>query len=365
MTTHRVRSYLFRIATSTTQPLMMGLFLFTSATCNSESASQEDVKPYLIFDGTQSPDGRYAVAWGLPKDPDVWATVSRFEREHSAGTKLTEEGSKQADEIFQSVIGVAQDVENYMVDVRDGKIIRKLDCPRAPGVTADRELEPDYWRAAGGHPNRHDLEVIWSRAGDLVLVNHTYRWDCVTFCAALIRDGKAALLLDLNKKLGEAALNFIVKSLPRGYSKNDLNVSFSDTEQLGEFKFWTHAEVGAGRSPEVGGGGAIYFTLTPVRENGLMLKVLDVHWAKEKAGEIPGTKEHALAKAGRHLNFAYAALRRKLDANAKEALRKEEHEWLAEGDKIDDQFKRAEFIEMRASELEKRTPAHLLSPSKE
>lgn len=346
--------------------ISLAFFLVVPTVFCAENEQPHEAKPFLVLDGTGSPDGRYAVAWGLPRHPDVWASVSRFEREHPAGTKLTEEDSKQVDAVFESVDGVAQDVENYIVDVRDGKIIRKLDCPRAPGVTADRELEPDYWGVAGRHPNRHDLEVIWSRAGDLVLVNHTYRWDCVTFCAALIRDGKAALLLDLNKKLSEAAFNFVAKSpLPRGYSKKDLNVSFSDTEQLSEFKFWTNAEVGAGKSGEVGGGGAINFTLTPARENGLMLKVLDVHWAKEKAGEIPGTEEHALAKADRHLNFAYAALQRKLDANAKEALRKEEHEWLAERDKIDDQFKRAEFIEGRARELEKRTPAHLSSPSKE
>src|SRR6266487_204033 len=259
---------------------LLTFVLFSPIICYGQSEPNKSIKPFLIFPNTQSPDGQYAVAWGLPKHPDVWAKVCQFEQEHPADTELTEEGSKQAEAVFQSVDDVSQDVENYIVDVRDGKIVRKLDCLRAPGVTAERELEPEYW-IAGGRPNRHDLEVVWSRAGNLVLVDHTYRWDCVTFCAVPIRDGKAGPPVDLNKKLGGAVRNFVAKSFPRGsgYSKNDVNVSFDDVQQLSDTRFSTHAEAGMGKS-SWSAGAIVDFTLTPSDER-TSLKVLDVHEAKE------------------------------------------------------------------------------------
>ena len=202
-------------------------------------------KAYLQFEGTNPPGGSYALGWGLPKHPDIWANVCEFEGQHPAGQELNDEDRKRADEVFQSVDAVAEDVENYIVDVRPGKIIHKLDCPRTfLRPRSDRQLYPDYFSVAGIHPNRHDLEVVWAQAGNLVLVNHTYRWDCVTFCALLIRDGKVSSSLDLNQKLGAVVRAFAAKSFPRGsgYSKNNLNVSFSELKRLSETKFLAHVE---------------------------------------------------------------------------------------------------------------------------
>lgn len=250
--------------------------LFTPAICHSESDASSGTKPYLVFERTAPPDGSYALAWGLPKHPAIWAKVCEFERQHPAGLELNDEDQKQAHEVFQSVDAVAKDVENYIVDVRAGKIIHKLDCPRTPGTTSDRELEPDYWTAAGLLPNRHDLEVVWSHAGNLVLVNHTYRWDCVTFCALLIRDGKVSSSLDLNKKLGAAVCPFVAKSFPRGsgYSKNDLDVSFSEVKQLSETKFSAHVEAVIGKQWS-SDGIVVNFTVIPSNER-TTLKAADI-----------------------------------------------------------------------------------------
>lgn len=59
----------------------LNVFFLSVATCYSQKESPPETKPFLIFDHTQSPDGRYAVAWGLPKHPDVWTKVCEFERE--------------------------------------------------------------------------------------------------------------------------------------------------------------------------------------------------------------------------------------------------------------------------------------------
>jgi hypothetical protein len=296
--------------------------------------------PWLVFEGTESPDGRYAVAWGLPKHPEVWAEICRSFRE-------------QAQRKFEDDEKIAvpeDDVENYIVDLQEKKVLERL--------TSNHELVPNYWRLPHLSPNRHDLEVVWSRASDVVLVNHAFRWDSVTFCAVRVSNGKAGSVVDLHKGFGPALRNQMAKSFPRGamFSKNDLALLFEDAEQLQGSKFSVHATaVNPAKGENSWSGDAvIHFTLTPLRESELTLKLLDLHKPRKKAGEVPGTEEHALAKAERHLNTAYSALRLRVDANAREALRQEEREWLEQREKIVDAFKRAEFVEARAQELEKR-----------
>ena len=112
-------------------------------------------------------------------------------------------------------------------------------------------------------------------------MNHTHRWDCVTFCARLIRDGKVSDSLDLNKKLGEAVRPSVAKSFPRGsgYSKNDLNVSFSEVKQLSETKFSAHVE--AVMEKEWSSDGIVVnFTATPSNER-TTLKAADIRILEE------------------------------------------------------------------------------------
>ena len=239
----------------------LSFFLFAPAICHSEEDATSGTKPYLLFEGTSSSDGRYAVAWGLPKDPELWTKVCEFERQHPHDTELNEEGLKQLNELLDTV-AEEEDLENYIVDVRDGKIIHKLDS--------------SYYSIAGRRPSHHDLEVVWSHAGDLVLVNHTYRYDCLAFCALMVRDGKVGPSLDLNKKLGDAVRIFVAKSFPRGagYSKEALDVSFSDIKQLSGSKFTAHAESVIGKEWS-GDGTTVNFTVIASTER-RTLKVADI-----------------------------------------------------------------------------------------
>jgi hypothetical protein len=258
-------------------------FLFAVATCYSQAESPSETKPFLVFENTKSPDGRYAVAWGLPKHPDVWAKVCQFEGEHPLDSELTDEAEKQANDIFEGVndVDVAKDVENYIVDLQEAKIIAKLDCSRG---TSDSM--PNYFVAGNLRPNRHNLEVVWSRAGDLILANHTYRWDCITFCALQVRDGKAGPAVDLRKKADEAVRNFVAKSFPRHfqYSKKDLNICFSDVRQLGDTKFSTHVEAVVEKYWS-SDGTTVDFALKASGENKLTLTVLGVRAAEKLGGQ--------------------------------------------------------------------------------
>jgi len=262
----------------------LSLSLFAATISYSESDASGATKPFLVFEHTESPDGRYAVAWGLPKHPDIWTKVCEFEREHPAGLELNDEDTKQARGVFDDVAAVAEGVENYIVNVRDGKIIHKLNYPRTE-VGGPMLFREPYWTAAGIHPNRHDLEVVWSSAGNLVLVNHTFRWDCVMFCALLVRDSKVSPSLDLNKKLGAVVRPFVAKSFPRGsgYSQKNLNVSFSEVKQLSETKFSAHVE--AVMEKEWSSEGiAVNFTVIPSNE-GTVVKAGDIRVLRE-ADEI-------------------------------------------------------------------------------
>ncbi len=255
--------------------IVPGLVVFTPEISRCQEDVQNSSKPFIVFPNTQSPDGHYAIAWGLPKHLDVWSNVSRFQEQHSGGGEATPEDEKQLDQLFKSVENVAEDVEDYVVDVRAGAIIRKLECPRLPGWTHGREAEPDYWTVGSGKPNRHDLEVVWSPQSDFVLINHTWRWDSVTFCAVSL--GQTPSELDLNRPLGNAVRNLVAKSFPRGfqYTKKDLNVAFSDLKQVSANKFSAHAEAVVEKYWS-SDGATVDFAVMPSK-TGKALKLLDIH----------------------------------------------------------------------------------------
>jgi WD40 repeat protein/uncharacterized protein YecT (DUF1311 family) len=80
--------------------------------------------------------------------------------------------------------------------------------------------------------------------------------------------------------------------------------------------------------------------------------------ADPKAKETtPKSTQNDLARADARLNQVYGALRSKLGASEKEALKREQIKWIAERDKISEEVKRLEFIEERARELEQRAAA--------
>lgn len=292
---------------------------------------------WQLFAGTESPDGRYAVAWGLPKHPGIWAEICRSFRDQ-AQRKFEDD---------EKIEVPKDDVENYIVDLREKKVVERLH--------SHHELVGNYWHLPHLRPNRHDLEVVWSRAGDIVIVNHTFRWDCVTFCAVRISNGRAVGRQDLFQVFDRLLDDRFAKSLRKsGFSKEVVFYVFSDIEQLQGMKYSTYVDAVVPSKDDDGWGEdvVIHFTLNPSGKSGLAVKVLNVH--APKAGENPGTAEHALAKADRQLNAAYSALHAKLDTAAKAALKLEQREWRVRRDRIEDPFERAKFVEARAKELEVR-----------
>ena len=69
---------------------------------DTKAPATADAASYQLFKGTKSPDGRYAVAWGIKGVDDV-------ERKIKSGANIDEEA-----------------VENYIVDLRAGKVVGTL-----------------------------------------------------------------------------------------------------------------------------------------------------------------------------------------------------------------------------------------------
>ena len=219
--------------------------------------------PYIVFDGTASPDGRYAVAWALPKHPDVWAKICQSfrEKEHRAF---------EDDESLRELIP-EDDVENYLVTIASRTIIQNF--------SSHDKLVSNYWTLPQMVPSGHDFSVVWARTGNVVLVNHGFRTSCVQFCAIPIREDKAGSTLDLNKALRAAALHDVRKRIPRGArDSNSLNIAYNGLKELGDSKFSVVASVGnyAKDDNSWSEDAVIEFALKPAGENSVTLKVLNI-----------------------------------------------------------------------------------------
>lgn len=123
---------------------------------------------YLVIEGTESPNHRYAVA---------------------------EDATKE---------------KNYVVDLKAKKIVGGL---------------ASTYSTQNQHEN---IEAVWSAQSDVLVVSYTHRYgECGTFEAARISGGKAGLSLDLNNKaLEESFRAFLVQNFGKGYTDEENSVSF-------------------------------------------------------------------------------------------------------------------------------------------
>ena len=146
--------------------MVSALFIFAATISHSGIEAADHTGPFLVLPDTTSPDGHYAVAWGLPKHPEIWTEVLRWEREHRPSKEGAEEDSKQAENVFEKVDSVAEDVENYLVDLREGKIIHALPHGELPGYwieVSSRTIisRPTFAQTAIASRSSGQRPVIW------------------------------------------------------------------------------------------------------------------------------------------------------------------------------------------------------------
>lgn len=207
---------------------------------------------FIVLPETQSPDGRFAVGWGLPKHPEIWNKVGET-KEDQAGALIADVGQFE------------DDVENYVVDLRATQVLGKLGS--------------HYWLVGELRPNRHQLDIVWSAASDLVLVNHTFRWDCRALEAVRISEGKTGAPLDLKKALDAKLRQHFKKNLPRGsgITLPSLAISFSEPALVSGETFKAMVEaVFPTKKKGWSGQAEIQFVLTPSKDSGIAMKVLSL-----------------------------------------------------------------------------------------
>lgn len=299
-----------------------------------EPSSMAGAASFVVLPETTSPDGRYAVAWGLPKHPEIWKTVQQGFAEPS-----------QASEAFYAKVAQAVEAsENYLVDLRAKEIVQKLSS--------------NYWHLEDRYQvddasQRDTFEAAWSPTSDLVITSHTHRWVTLSVAAARIDPTGTVSVVNLEPVLKPAALKWCDRSMKKArLSADSVFIVFSGVQHREGGKFSVTASGSQGGEGEWNADSALIdFTLEP-SEKGLVAKVSDVRGTDDGTRETAGNSEDALAKADADLNRAYSALRKTLGATEAETLKEEQRAWLKKRDKIKDPGAQAEFVAERVKELE-------------
>ena len=208
---------------------------------------------FLVLDGTTSPNGQYAFAWGLPQKYSVnWDDLGKGTTDPLAALGDFEE-----------------DVENYLVDTKAEKILAKLPSAQA-------------WRLPGGARGNHrDLQVRWSCRSDLAVAIYSLKWGYDSFEAFRVIDAKTSTPVDIGPPMEKAWRNYLeARTGDRYRSRKDrLVVSFGSIQVGRGWIFSVKADAEIPKSdatedtfPER----RIRFALSPVGDTGLELKVLGI-----------------------------------------------------------------------------------------
>jgi hypothetical protein len=284
---------------------------------------------YLVISETTSPDRRHAVAWTLSKAPESvnWDKFRSGDGDRDDLPDFEETG-----------------VQNNIIDVKSGRKLATL-------TSAYWEL-PDLAR-----PNHEGMLVAWSPKSDYVVVLHQLRFENYSLDAVQIKDGAASGTLSFLKDLEKVVRGHLAKAYAKQYprDKDAIVIGFGDLKPLGGGKFSLVAYSGAPKRINeniLSDDSTITFELLPGKKGRLELRVLGIMKVVDPPADSDKAAQAVLA-ADKELTAAYQALRRRLDATARETLKQEQIEWLQKRDQITDDWQRSRFIETRASDLKK------------
>ena len=209
-------------------------------------------EPFVVFENTSSPDGRYAFAWGAPEKYKIdWAALNRGEM-----TALP----NPAD--------FADAVENYLVDLKAGKILATLRGAQA-------------WRLPdGSHGNHRDLQVAWSPNGEFAVAIYSLKWQYELFQGFRIAPEGVATV-EIGKPLETAWRQHLSMTAGQRYKQraDSLAISFGElkaTENEGTFGVRALAEVPKSASENDAFEEKLVFTLQPQAQGRLSLEIRDI-----------------------------------------------------------------------------------------
>ena len=216
------------------------------------SAGVRAAAPFVVLENTSSPDGRYAFAWGAPEKYKVdWAALNRGETT-----------------VLPNPADFADAVENYLVDLKAGKILATLRGAQA-------------WRLPdGSHGNHRDLEVAWSPNGEYAVAIYSLKWQYESFQGFRITSAGVATV-DIGKPLETVWRQHLSKTAGQRYQQraDSLAISFGELKAMeneGGFGVRALAEVPKSASENDAFEERLVFTLQPRAEGKLSLEIRDL-----------------------------------------------------------------------------------------
>lgn len=229
-----------------------------------ESASvpsePESGRPYLVIPETTSPNEQYAIAWMLPRGPQI-----DFEKFRT--------GERNSD-YLPDFANPRSDIEDNLVALKSG---RKL-----------ATVALGYWALPEGNhspglkfrPDNEFMEVAWSPSSDFVLVLHHWRFgpEGDSLRAFRLEIGAVVSQVECGSDLEVALRAFLKKRHGQEYErvKGDPNLRFSDLKSLGGSRFSLNG-IAKLQNPYGNGiyrGATFKFELRPGKEGKLSLRVL-------------------------------------------------------------------------------------------
>jgi hypothetical protein len=183
----------------------------------------EPERRYLVISETTSPNGDYAVAWTLPKGPQIdWEKFRSGER---SSDYLPDLDNHKSD----------IEVEDNLIELKSGRKLATVATgywalPKS-GISSGLKLQSA----------EEFMEVAWSAQSDVVLVLHRLRsgpeWGSLR--GVQLKDGAIVSQLESGDDLEAAVRSHLKKFYRQEYErgKDHLNLRISDVKSLGGSKF--------------------------------------------------------------------------------------------------------------------------------
>lgn len=194
---------------------------------SSAPANSEPERPYLVIEETTSPNGEYAVAWTLPKGPQIdW---EKFRSGEHGSDSLPDLDNPQSD----------IEVEDNLIELKSGRKLATVGTGYWALPNSDTSSDLKFRSA------EEFMEVAWSAQSDFVLVLHCLRsgpeWGSLR--AYQLEGGAVVRQLENGGGLEAAMRSHLKKRYPKEYErgKDHLNLRISEVKSLGGSKFSVRA----------------------------------------------------------------------------------------------------------------------------
>jgi hypothetical protein len=159
------------------------------------AANKDDPNKFRVIHGTVSPDGRYAIALGLAREPINWEEFR---------DKEFEESSAAAGKIEKIYTARQEDRQNYVINLATGRILGKTGCDYFGTKSA---YYHDRCAVAWSPDSRTFTQVTSKGTKGMIL-----QWNYDTCRAGKISEtGELVGTVDLGKYAENAARGFLAK----------------------------------------------------------------------------------------------------------------------------------------------------------